>query len=551
MLLAASSVLKRRDDTELQYIQKVLSYEPVAYWPLNETSGSTAINAEGTTARDGTYANVTLNHTVFRNGGPAGSWLPANTPSVDIFSTSLRDAINTDEGTMMVWIKVRTAMSWVSDAFYRWIILYRNAENRVAVYKHQSVPSTITSGLYRAGSVTTLPQITLAGKVGQPPSWAQMAITWSKTGDYARLYYNGEQVDQKTELGTWLGALTAARIGNDPAASMPHDGWLAHAAVWASPLSAADIFELSKVPGGTVGFFAVGEEADIATIRASLIGEIWSGGGFPVAGADATDSSVVDPLTTSPSNLLRVDKLTFNMDNNAGTFVMSDEIHVWHPTAATTNNKLAIYCTGHTANFNSLGQDDMIRALVEAGYTVGGVHMPLGSVAEHNTYPVPTASLNYLKFFMEGVARLINELPFSEAYMAGLSGGGWTTALYAAIDERITKSVQISGSLPCYIREGSRDWEQFLPGIADLVDYQDLYVMAASSGREAVQLLITNDTCCFKKSQYDSALVQYAPLVEAQVTATGGGSWSLIWDEATTHAVTAFGRITVLSTFAD
>jgi len=46
------------------YINKVLSIQPnnlLAYWPLNETSGTNADNAEGTATRDGTYTGVDLN----------------------------------------------------------------------------------------------------------------------------------------------------------------------------------------------------------------------------------------------------------------------------------------------------------------------------------------------------------------------------------------------------------------------------------------------------------------------------------------------------------
>ena len=40
--------------------------------------------------------------------------------------------------------------------------------------------------------------------------------------------------------------------------------------------------------------------------------------------------------------------------------------------------------------------------------------------------------------------------------MAGLSGGGWTTTLYAAIDPSIRYSFPVAGTIPLYLRTGDR-----------------------------------------------------------------------------------------------
>ena len=53
--------------------------------------------------------------------------------------------------------------------------------------------------------------------------------------------------------------------------------------------------------------------------------------------------------------------------------------------------------------------------------------------------------------------------------MIGLSGGGWTTTLYAAIDPRVRLSFPVAGTLPDYLRLGrpgdKGDWEQFYPDL--------------------------------------------------------------------------------------
>jgi PhoPQ-activated pathogenicity-related protein len=108
--------------------------------------------------------------------------------------------------------------------------------------------------------------------------------------------------------------------------------------------------------------------------------------------------------------------------------------------------------------------------------------------------------------------------------MMGLSGGGWTTTLAAALDERIEASFPVAGSLPLNIRTGESvgDWEQMLPGISHLVSYEDLYVMATSSGRRQMQVLNLHDPCCFAS---DGAAYR------DEVSAATGGQWSLFVDE--------------------
>ena len=57
-----------------------------------------------------------------------------------------------------------------------------------------------------------------------------------------------------------------------------------------------------------------------------------------------------------------------------------------------------------------------------------------------------------LRFFLEPVVRSINyavSLGYTRIVMAGLSGGGWTTTMLAAIDPRITLAMPVAGSIPC------------------------------------------------------------------------------------------------------
>jgi hypothetical protein len=94
--------------------------------------------------------------------------------------------------------------------------------------------------------------------------------------------------------------------------------------------------------------------------------------------------------------------------------------------------------------------------------------------------------------------------------MIGISGGGWTTTLAAAVDPRIRVSVPVAGSLPMYLRTPPcatagdvGDYEQHEPTLFSMVDYLDLYVLGAyGRGRAQLQVLNQYDPYCFAGVRY-------------------------------------------------
>ena len=125
---------------------------------------------------------------------------------------------------------------------------------------------------------------------------------------------------------------------------------------------------------------------------------------------------------------------------------------------------------------------------------------------------------------MEPIARTVNYLlahhsELHEVDMIGLSGGGWTTTVYAAIDPRIVKSIPVAGTLPLYLRGDhyNHDLEQYVPELYRVAGYKDLYVRGAvGTGRLQLQILNRYDDCCFGEKQhtvggppYTQAIRQY------------------------------------------
>jgi hypothetical protein len=122
---------------------------------------------------------------------------------------------------------------------------------------------------------------------------------------------------------------------------------------------------------------------------------------------------------------------------------------------------------------------------------------------------------------------------FSSISMIGVSGGGWTTTLYAAIDPGIQYSYPVAGSLPLFLRAApcndSQDWEQFGPSLYKKVDYTDLYILGAyGKGRVQVQMLNHYDSCCFEGIRY----LTYENIVKSIVNKLGKGEFDVFLDSS-------------------
>ncbi|WP_202844813.1 hypothetical protein [Luteimonas saliphila] len=194
------------------------------------------------------------------------------------------------------------------------------------------------------------------------------------------------------------------------------------------------------------------------------------------------------------------------------------------------SRSLAIYHGGH----KQVAEEAFgARALQSAGYDVLAISMLPGVYHERiDGEPYP------LRRFLEPVALGLNyaleQKAYDEVIMVGLSGGGWTTVVYAAMDPRIQRSYQIAGSLPEYLRQfvphSIGDHEQSLPGLS--MGYIDLYLMAASEGREQFQVLVRHDPCCFPGDLAHT----YRPFVEKRA-AELGGQFGLVVDELDQHDI--------------
>lgn len=344
--------------------------------------------------------------------------------------------------------------------------------------------------------------------------------------------------------------------------------------------------------------------ADVTSMRSALRQYIWGQPSLPTNAAVVVTPNVPSPIGCSSGVLDHVDALRIDMPTaSAGTVVGN----AWHFVPATANgvvrrDRLVVVHNGHmvgdacsyafadgedglnwSATRPYAGLQMTINALLADGYDVLAVSMPQ-FVAEQCTFDhgtlfaaenAPPAGSG-MRYFLDPTLRSLNYLldqhAFVDVSMTGLSGGGWTTTVYAAVDPRIRLSIPVAGSIPLHLRNGAKasafpgllagayahdarttrdaspqadcsantgDAEQTDPTMYTLAGYPELYLLGAyGEDREQIQILNRNDGCCFGEAQhydpaaYDSDLRSYERAVRERLAAIGNpASFSVRIDE--------------------
>src|SRR5262245_47221536 len=305
---------------------------------------------------------------------------------------------------------------------------------------------------------------------------------------------------------------------------------------------------------------------DVAKKRQQLINFV-----FGATGLDSGKLPVVERNDTSPvrglRGLARVDTLTIAME-------AEQKSYAHHFIPRRPNKRMVVVHHGHAPTFDDqpgpgdggYGMQRTIDELLIDGYSVLAVYMPHivqfrtrlsvndnGSMSHDAMFQkLKVKDGNVMKFFLEPVAvclrylkskAAVDDFPSYEDFsMVGLSGGGWTTTVYAAIDPTIRLSFPVAGTMPLWLRSGGSvgDTEQTLNSFYQIAGYPDLYVLGShGTGRKQVQILNRRDDCCFGENQhqgklsYDDAVREYESQVRlALVKLAATGAFRLEVDEA-------------------
>ena len=123
---------------------------------------------------------------------------------------------------------------------------------------------------------------------------------------------------------------------------------------------------------------------------------------------------------------------------------------------------VVFYHNGHETNKCTPNYDGVVDHLNQLGYDVFEFFMPLYGCNGNTPYETSSHHEWFeqwelkgdfpLRFFIEPVILCVNYavnvLGYKHVVLVGLSGGGWTTTVAAAIDTRIKLSIPIAGSVP-------------------------------------------------------------------------------------------------------
>lgn len=257
--------------------------------------------------------------------------------------------------------------------------------------------------------------------------------------------------------------------------------------------------------------------ADIASRRGALINFIW---GSPTLSATPATAVAVTGNCSQP---------------NFGASVLVQELRVpmslgqvgvvchFYPAAGKPFlNQAVVFNPGHTSSIadgsnwssdSGFGDQRLVKAMLDAGFGVLVQFMPGHAPTEFNggdPHPGMFANLappqgTVWQYFLQPINAALNfagsaasPKSYTKFHMVGLSGGGWTAAVYAALDERLATTIQIAGSEPLEFWNGVSDAaEQTSPGLYTIAAYRDLYLMGTSNGRREIQILNRGDNCCF------------------------------------------------------
>lgn len=285
--------------------------------------------------------------------------------------------------------------------------------------------------------------------------------------------------------------------------------------------------------------------------RAAIITAIFGQATLPTVVPTVT-TGVAGPMG-AVANAASCDELTTATSGAMGT--LNHKSYRYHSAVSghAGEGNLAIIHQGHNMQPANDGIKPLVEAALAESFDVVWVGMtgftPNGNGPDatiHNTY----SGLQY--FFMPPLS-IINLLAssYGEIYMAGVSGGGYTTHVMGAIDPRIIRSAGVGNALPrhFYTDNSHYEWQ----GVTSVVDTNGLFLLAAlEAGRKHRHYCLRFDPDNIPTPRYDS-FKYYREIVNpirVLLSTVNGGSFE--WHEDWTtniHHISDFTRNSIIEFF--
>jgi len=275
--------------------------------------------------------------------------------------------------------------------------------------------------------------------------------------------------------------------------------------------------------------------------RGELIDFIWKGEGLPTRLPDSIEYGITDKNFNELKNLKKIDKIEVEMKHSVNSIA-----YLMHPSEQ-LHNDLIIYHGGH--GHYLYDAEKQIRFFLDRGYTVLVFSMPVTGynneptviinnekreIKTHDDFKfLDSEKFSGISYFVEPIFVSLNyldeEYDYTNYQMIGISGGGWTTVIYPAIDQRISHSYSVAGSIPLEQRTNQRDlgdYESMHPELYKIASYVDLYTLSSiGNDREFTQIFLENDPCCYAANRLDFS---YNDEVKNNIEKFGSGEFKII-----------------------
>jgi hypothetical protein len=222
----------------------ILSYNPIAYWPLNELSGLTAINYGSLgAAADGTYSGVTLNEINGPGGTRAGLW--GVNDGVNIQSVALRDSFSGNM-TILLFARVNNTGVWTDGLEHELWRATSNVPSRT-IYLRKSTTNNNLGCRYDGGGALKAVNVNSYSF----SDWFLVGYSYSLADNALKMYVNAAQSGStQTGVLAWDGVLTDNIIGAYGVGfALSWYGYLAHTAIFPTVLTLANFQTIYAAAG--------------------------------------------------------------------------------------------------------------------------------------------------------------------------------------------------------------------------------------------------------------------------------------------------------------
>lgn len=286
-----------RESTLLEaYLMENFGSDLIAYLSMDEASGTTLNDVTGN-SRNGTVGGVTgptLGVAGIGDTSKAVSF-PASAAYIDWYSTSLRDAFDPAEGTLLAFVKVSAAGVW-SDGTLRYIARLRADDNNQVRLGRSSSNNNMVLCQHIAGGTSRFTYIASNAYTG----WLMYGIEWSAAGSAVYAIINGGRTDNLGAPGSWSGDISSSTTTIGAGSTSSTEVWSgseAHIALFDRPLTALEILNIFRSVNNPVVFSIIGDSIAVSSLNKlkwiDIVRDGHNGGGCAVVNHAVTGQTII------------------------------------------------------------------------------------------------------------------------------------------------------------------------------------------------------------------------------------------------------------------